>query len=85
MEDLCGRFPLSPTTLKKAFKEVYGTSLAAHMKRHRMERASSLLRNTDMSISRVALAVGYESQQQFTREYKRLFGNPPMKDVRRNS
>ena len=24
-------------------------------------------------------------QQQFTREYKRLFGNPPMKDIRRNS
>lgn len=77
VEDLCGRFPLSPTTLKKAFKEVYGTSLAAHMKRHRMERASSLLRNTDMSISRVACAVGYESQSRFTAAFRETYGVLP--------
>ena len=39
----------------------------------------------NMSASMACFAVGYESQQQFTREYKRLFGNPPMKDIRRNS
>ena len=38
-----------------------------------------------MSAASACFAVGYESQQQFTREYKRLFGAPPMKDVRRNS
>ncbi len=30
-----------------------------------------------------ALAVGYESQTQFSREYKRLFGEPPCRDIRR--
>jgi AraC-like DNA-binding protein len=32
--------------------------------------------------TRAALEVGYESISQFTREYKRLFGQPPMRDIK---
>jgi len=32
--------------------------------------------------TRAAFEVGYESTSQFTREYKRLFGQPPMRDVK---
>lgn len=77
IDDLSKRFLLNPTTLKKAFKEVYGTSLASHMKQHRMEKAANLLTDTKMSISQVALAVGYESQSRFTASFKEAYGILP--------
>lgn len=73
IEDLSRQFLMNPTTLKKVFKEIYGTSLAAHMKQHRMEKAAELLINTDMSIAQIALAVGYESQSRFTTAFKDVY------------
>ncbi|NRT80118.1 helix-turn-helix domain-containing protein [Clostridium beijerinckii] len=35
-----------------------------------------------MDITSAAMAVGYESSSQFSREYKRLFGKPPLRDIR---
>jgi AraC-like DNA-binding protein len=35
-----------------------------------------------LDATRAALEVGYESTRQFTREYKRLFGQPPMRDIK---
>lgn len=73
IEDLSKQFLMNPTTLKKVFKEVYGTSLAAHMKQHRMEKAAEMLIDTDLSISQIALAVGYESQSRFTMAFKNVY------------
>ena len=44
IESLSKQYLINPTTLKTMFKSVYGTSIAAHMKEHRMERAAKLLR-----------------------------------------
>jgi len=77
IEDLSKQFLMNPTTLKKVFKEVYGTSLAAYRKQHRMEKAVELLVNTDMSIAQIALAVGYESQSRFTAAFKEAYGMLP--------
>lgn len=77
IEDLSKQFLMNPTTLKKVFKEVYGTSLALHMKQHRMEKAAELLAGTDMSISQIALAVGYESQSRFTAAFKDAYDMLP--------
>ena len=73
IEELSKRYLINPTTLKAAFKSVYGTSLAAHIREHRMEQAARLLRTTDMSISAVAQAVGYDSQSKFTAAFKTFF------------
>lgn len=35
-----------------------------------------------MDVTTAAMEVGYESSSQFTREYKRLFGQPPYKDIK---
>lgn len=35
-----------------------------------------------LDITSAAMAVGYESSSQFSREYKRLFGKPPLRDIR---
>ncbi len=73
IEDLSKQFLMNPTTLKKVFKDVYGTSLAAHIKQHRMKHAADLLSETDDSIAQIAFAVGYESQSRFTTAFKETY------------
>ncbi len=77
IEGLSKQFLMNPTTLKREFRKVYGNSLAAHMKEHRMEKAVELLRDTSMSISQIACAVGYESQSRFTAAFKEAYGVVP--------
>lgn len=73
IEDLAKQYLINPTTLKAVFKTVYGNSLAAHIKEHRMEKAAGLLLNSDESISLIARHVGYESQSKFTAAFKDIF------------
>ena len=73
IETLSKQYLMSSTTLKSLFKAVYGTSIAAHMKEHRMERAAALLLETSDSIAAVARAVGYTSQSKFTAVFKEYY------------
>ena len=73
IEELSRQYLINPTTLKAAFKAVYGASLASHIKQHRMEQAARLLRETDMSVAAIAQAVGYESQSKFSAAFKESF------------
>lgn len=77
IEELSRQYLINPTTLKAAFKSVYGTSIAAHIKEHRMEQAARLLRESDLSAAEIAKAVGYESQSRFTAAFKACFGILP--------
>ena len=73
IEELSRQYLINPTTLKAAFKSVYGTPLAAHIKEHRIEQAAKLLRESDKSIAEIAQAVGYDSQSKFTRAFKAVY------------
>ena len=73
IEELSRKYLINPTTLKAAFKSVYGTSLAAHIREHRMEQAAKLLRTTEQSIAEIAQAVGYDSQSRFTSAFKAVY------------
>ncbi|MDE7285084.1 MAG: AraC family transcriptional regulator [Lachnospiraceae bacterium] len=83
IESLSKQYLINPTTLKTMFKSVYGKSIAAHMKEHRMERAAELLRETNLSIAEIAGSVGYDSQSRFTEAFKAHWGKLP-KDYRNN-
>ena len=73
IEELSRKYLINPTTLKTAFKSIYGTSIAAHIKEHRMEQAAKMLKETDKSIAEIARAVGYDSQSKFTAAFKTYF------------
>lgn len=73
IEDLAKQYLMNPTTLKAVFKTVYGNSLAAHIKEHRMEKAAGLLRSTDDSVSQIARQVGYGNQSKFTAAFKEIY------------
>lgn len=70
IEALSRQYLINPTTLKAVFKSVYGNSLAAHIKEHRMELAAKLLLETDFSMAEIGQRVGYESQSKFTSAFK---------------
>lgn len=84
IEELSRQYHINPTTLKAAFKAAYGTSLAAHIKGHRMERAAQLLRETDRSVAEIAEAVGYDSPSRFSAAFKGIFGVLP-REYRRST
>ena len=73
IEELSRQYLINPTTLKASFKAIYGTSIAAHIKEHRMEEAARMLRKSGMSIAEIAKAVGYDSQSKFTSAFKAFF------------
>lgn len=77
IEQLSRQFLMNPSTMKELFKEVYGSSIAAHIRQHRMERASALLLESDDSVAQIARTVGYESQSKFTSEFKKAFSMLP--------
>lgn len=73
IDALSRQYLINPTTLKEVFKSVYGTSIAAHIKEHRMELAARLLLETNLSIAEIGRQVGYESQSKFTSTFKAYF------------
>lgn len=77
IEELSKKFLINTTTLKQVFKKVYGSSVAAHMKEHRLEKAASLLKNGNESIAQIARLVGYESQSKFSKSFQEVYGVLP--------
>ena len=77
IEELSKQYMINTTTLKKIFKSVYGTSLAAHVKEHRMEYAANMLLESNDSIASIAGAVGYNSQSKFTSSFKEAYHMTP--------
>jgi len=77
IDELSKRFHINPTTLKQAFREYYGDSIAAHVGEHRMERAAELLQSGELSVAEVAAAVGFMSQSRFAEAFKARYGTTP--------
>lgn len=84
IEDLSRQYLMNPTTLKSLFKAVYGSSIAAHMRRHRMVKAAQLLQTTQLSMGEIAAQVGYDSQSRFTAAFKAQFQILPTEYRRRH-
>lgn len=84
IEELSKKYLLNATTLKTVFKAVYGTSIAAHIKEHRMQEAGNLMKTTSLTIAEIARRVGYESQSKFTVAFKEHFHILPKEYRRKN-
>lgn len=76
VEDLARLARTSVPTFHQHFKAMTGTSPLKYMKTLRLTRARQRLGEGAM-VKAVAHEVGYESESQFSREYRRLFGAPP--------
>lgn len=83
IEDLAARAHMSPSTFRQHFRTVAGQSPLQFLKQLRLQEARQLMLNQSLGAARAAVLVGYESGSQFSREYSRLFGAPPQRDVQR--
>lgn len=79
---LCDASGMSRASLHRHFVALTGLSPIQYQKQLRLQEARQLLLAGDHSASDVAFAVGYESASQFSREYVRQFGAPPVRDIR---
>jgi AraC-like DNA-binding protein len=76
---------MSPSSLHKHFRAITETSPLQYQKELRLLEARRLLMAGHHAISDVAYEVGYESPNQFSREYARKYGVPPSEDLRIHS
>ncbi|HWW06268.1 AraC family transcriptional regulator [Collimonas sp.] len=83
IDDLATKAHMSPSTFRQHFRAVAGMSPLQYLKHLRLQDARQLMLNQDLDASSAALRVGYESPSQFSREYTRLFGAPPLRDIKR--
>jgi AraC-like DNA-binding protein len=74
---------MSHSALHQHFKAVTSLSPLQYQKQLRLQEARRLMLARAMDAARAGYEVGYESPSQFTREYTRLFGAPPARDVAR--
>jgi AraC-like DNA-binding protein len=72
---------MSPSSFFQHFRAVTSLSPRQFQKQLRLIEARRLMLVEGASASTAAFAVGYESVQQFTREYGRMFGLPPVRDT----
>jgi AraC-like DNA-binding protein len=70
------------STLHHHFRAVTSLSPLQYQKQLRLFAARERMLVEGLDATRAAFEVGYESASQFTREYKRLFGQPPRRDVK---
>ena len=80
-EDLTRRVGMSASSFHQWFNGITGMSPLQYQKQLRLQEARSLLRNERKDVATVSRRVGYESASQFSREYSRLFGHPPVDEI----
>lgn len=81
VERLAAVAGMSPSSFHQHFRSVTSLSPLQFQKQLRLIEARRLMLAEGVSASSAAFAVGYESVPQFTREYGRMFGLPPVRDM----
>ena len=83
IDSLAASVNMSASSLHHHFKAVTAMSPLQYQKQLRLQEARRLLFADGIDAATAGHRVGYESPSQFSREYSRLFGAPPLRDTRR--
>jgi AraC-like DNA-binding protein len=81
VEELATIAHMSPSSFHHRFKEVTAMSPMQFQKQLRLHEARRLMLTDGLDAAAAAHRVGYESASQFSREYRRLFGAPPRREI----
>lgn len=82
VEELGKSCNMSVLSLQHKFKTITTMGPLQYQKQLRLQEARRLLLSGTMDATTADLEVGYESPSQFSREYRRLFGLPPHRDIK---
>jgi AraC-like DNA-binding protein len=83
IEQMAQELGMSVSGLRQHFKAVTAMSPLQFQKQLRLQEARRLMLGEDLDAKVAAYRVGYHDASHFSREYKSLFGVPPMRDVQR--
>lgn len=83
VEALATEAAMSVPTFHAHFRAMTGTSPMRYVQSTRLHQARLLMLRERATAAAAATAVGYESASQFSREFRRLFGRPPVEEVER--
>jgi AraC-like DNA-binding protein len=83
IEDMAEELGMSVSSFHQHFKAVTALSPLQFQKRLRLQEARRLMLGEDLDATSAAYRVGYNDASHFSREYKSLFGAPPLRDVER--
>ena len=81
VDELAARVQMSTPTFHHHFRQLTAMSPLQYQKWLRLNEARRLMLNEHQDVSSAAFKVGYESPSQFSREYSRLFGVAPKRDI----
>lgn len=81
IDELAAHVQMSPSSLHQHFRQLTAMSPLQYQKWLRLNEARRLMLNEHLDAAGAAFHVGYESPSQFSREYNRLFGAPPKRDI----
>jgi transcriptional regulator GlxA family with amidase domain len=82
VDELAAIARMSSATFHRQFKATTGLSPLHYQKELRLLEARRLMLSSGSNVETAATEVGYESASQFSREYARMFGRPPRRDIR---
>ena len=83
IEDLAKQVSMSASSFHHHFKSLTAMTPLQFQKMLRLNEARRIMLTEPADASTVAFHVGYESVSQFNREYRRLFGAPPVRDIKK--
>ncbi|MGU3313883.1 AraC family transcriptional regulator N-terminal domain-containing protein [Acinetobacter sp. M5A5_2a] len=83
IDELAAKAHMSSSTFRQHFRTLTGLSPLQYLKNLRLQDARHWMLYEDMDAGSAAIRVGYESVSQFNREYARMFGEPPLRDIKR--
>ncbi len=83
IEDLAAIAGMSASAFHRQFKALTALTPLQYQKQMRLMEARRLMVSRQVSVEAAAFEVGYESPSQFSREYARMFGAPPRRDLKR--
>jgi AraC-like DNA-binding protein len=81
IDDLAAQARMSTSTFHHHFRSMTALSPLQYQKQLRLQEARRLMLAEHLDAANAAFQVGYESPSQFSREYNRLFGTPPLRDI----
>ena len=82
VEELASVAQMGVSTLHHHFRSLTAMSPLQYQKQLRLHTARVRMLTDGMDAASAAFEVGYESPSQFSREYSRFFGQPPMRDIK---
>ena len=82
MDELAEHVNMAPSSFYRNFKKITQVSPLQYQKQLKLYEAQRLMLTGNYDVTNASYEVGYESPTQFSREYKKMFGNPPKADIK---